>query len=65
MKRRALLRYLRKQGCELLREGKRQAIYWNPANGQVAPIPRHTEIADLLSRKICEEFGHPHARATA
>jgi mRNA interferase HicA len=59
MKRRALIKHLHQQGCELLREGSRHTIYWNPSNENTAPIPRHKEIADLLVRRICEELGIP------
>jgi mRNA interferase HicA len=59
MKRRQLLRYLKKQGCELLREGRRHSVYWNPANQQTTTVPRHTEIIDQLAWKICKDLGVP------
>lgn len=57
MKRRALLKHLRKHGCELLREGKKHSVYWNPANRRTSVVPRHTEIVDKLARKICKDLG--------
>lgn len=57
MKRRALLRHLRSQGCELLREGKRHSVYWNPQNERASTVPRHVEIKDLLAQKICDDLG--------
>jgi predicted RNA binding protein YcfA (HicA-like mRNA interferase family) len=54
--RRALIRHLARQGCLLAREGARHSIYANPTNGRTAPVPRHTEIADLLARKICDQL---------
>ncbi len=59
MKRRALLQHLRRHGCELLREGKRHSVYWNPANRRTSTVPRHTEIPDKLARKICKDLGIP------
>jgi mRNA interferase HicA len=59
MKRRALLKHLRKQGCELFREGSRHSVYWNPQNGKTSTIPRHVEIKDVLAIKICKDLGVP------
>ncbi|MHB8646372.1 MAG: type II toxin-antitoxin system HicA family toxin [Thermomicrobiales bacterium] len=59
MKRRALLSHLRQHGCELVREGKRHSVYWNPANQKTSTVPRHTEIPDTLARKICRDLGIP------
>ncbi|HNW94225.1 MAG TPA: type II toxin-antitoxin system HicA family toxin, partial [bacterium] len=42
MKRHELLRYLKAHGCELLREGTRHTVYWNPANRQTSTVPRHS-----------------------
>ena len=44
MKRKELLRHLRKQGCELLREGSRHSWWHNPEQNRRSAIPRHTEI---------------------
>ncbi|MBX3059688.1 MAG: type II toxin-antitoxin system HicA family toxin [Anaerolineae bacterium] len=59
MKRRSLLRHLQKNGCELLREGGKHSVYWNPQNGNSTTIPRHTEIKDKLAEKICKDLGIP------
>ena len=56
MKRRALLQHLREHGCELLREGGRHSIYWNPATRRTSSVPRHNEIHDFLARKICRDL---------
>jgi len=56
MKRTDLLRHLREQGCALRREGAKHSIYENPATGQRSAVPRHTEIKDLLARKICRDL---------
>jgi predicted RNA binding protein YcfA (HicA-like mRNA interferase family) len=39
-----LLRHLSAHGCQLLREGGRHSIYWNPANRKTSAVPRHNEI---------------------
>jgi mRNA interferase HicA len=57
MKREALLRHLRRQGCQLLREGGRHSWWHNPAQNKRSAVPRHSEIDDDLARKICRDLG--------
>lgn len=57
MKREELLRYLRSQGCDLLREGGKHAWWHNPVLNKRSAIPRHSEIKDILARKICKDLG--------
>lgn len=59
MKRRELIRHLQSNGCQLLREGAKHSIYFEPTSQKTASVPRHTEIADLLARKICRDLGIP------
>ncbi|MCH8963199.1 MAG: type II toxin-antitoxin system HicA family toxin [Bacteroidetes bacterium] len=59
MKRNALLRHLRKHGCTLKREGRSHSLWTNPETGKTEAIPRHTEIPDLLARKICRGLSVP------
>jgi len=59
MKRCTLLKHLRQYGCELLREGKKHSVYWNPGNRKTSSVPRHTEIVDKLAHKICKDLGIP------
>jgi predicted RNA binding protein YcfA (HicA-like mRNA interferase family) len=59
MKRRALLRHLKEQGCKFFREGKEHTVYWNPANRKTTSVPRHVEVANKLARKICKDLGIP------
>jgi mRNA interferase HicA len=59
MKRGALLRHLRLYGCFLKREGSAHSLWSNPATGAVEAVPRHTEVPDLLARKICRALGVP------
>ncbi|MCJ7581596.1 MAG: addiction module toxin, HicA family [Candidatus Aminicenantes bacterium] len=48
MKREKLIRELSRQGCVLIRHGKKHDIYLNSENGRKAPIPRHIEIKNSL-----------------
>jgi mRNA interferase HicA len=57
MKRSELLKYLRSQGYEFIREGSRYSWWWNPSQNKRSSIPRHTEIDDNLARKICKDLG--------
>lgn len=59
MKRNELIKHLRSQGCELLREGGRHSWWHNPALNKRSAVPRHNEISDLLSKKICKDLGIP------
>jgi mRNA interferase HicA len=57
--RRALLAHLQLNGCELLRQGAKHSWWHNPTSGRRSVIPRHTEIDDLLARRICRDLGVP------
>jgi predicted RNA binding protein YcfA (HicA-like mRNA interferase family) len=59
MKRAKLMRHLTERGCQLLREGGRHSIYWNPANRQTTAVPRHTEIVTPVANRICKDLGVP------
>ncbi|MBI2179570.1 MAG: type II toxin-antitoxin system HicA family toxin [Deltaproteobacteria bacterium] len=60
MKRRELIRHLERFGCALVDEGAKHSKYVNLADPRrVTTVPRHTEIADLLARKICRQLGIP------
>jgi len=54
MKRQALLKYLRKQGCFLKREGRSHSLWCNPLTGHVEAVPPHNEIPGNLAKKICK-----------
>ncbi|WP_374688926.1 type II toxin-antitoxin system HicA family toxin, partial [Promineifilum sp.] len=56
MKRRALIKHLKEQGGELLREGSRHSVYWNPNSSKTSTVPRHNEIKDTLVLKICKDL---------
>ena len=60
MKREALLRHLRRQGCFLKREGRSHSLWCNPRTGQVEAVPRHTEISNKLAKKIRRGLSVPN-----
>ncbi|MBI2231147.1 MAG: type II toxin-antitoxin system HicA family toxin [Deltaproteobacteria bacterium] len=63
MKRRELIRHLERFGCALVDEGAKHSKYVNLADpGRVTTVPRHTEIADLLARKISRQLGIPNPK---
>ncbi|MEP6912366.1 MAG: type II toxin-antitoxin system HicA family toxin [bacterium] len=57
MKRAELIRYLRAQGCEFIREGSSHSWWHNPMLNKRSAVPRHNEIRDRLVRKICKDLG--------
>jgi predicted RNase H-like HicB family nuclease/predicted RNA binding protein YcfA (HicA-like mRNA interferase family) len=56
---RAAIRYLQRNGCELLREGGNHTFYVNSAKGKASTVPRHREIKDSFAVKICHELEIP------
>ena len=59
MKRRELLDHLRTHGCIFLREGSRHSWWYNHELNKRSAVPRHSEISDILSVKICKDLGIP------
>jgi mRNA interferase HicA len=59
MKRKPFVQQLLRDGCVLLRAGARHDIYWNPSTGKKQPVPRHTEIDDVLAKHIRKYLGLP------
>lgn len=59
MKRRDIIRHLESHGCRLKREGASHTPYVNPASREMQAIPRHSEIADVHCRKICQKLSVP------
>lgn len=53
MKRIGLLKHLRMHGCVLKREGRGHSPWLNLRTGHTEAVPRHTDIVDILARKIC------------
>ncbi len=59
MKRETLLRHLRRYGCVPRREGKEHSVWENPQTGHAEAVPRHSEIANLLAKRICQKLTIP------
>ena len=55
MKRKILIRLFEKNKWYFLREGGNHTIYTDGINTE--PIPRHTEIDDILAKKIIKRRG--------
>ncbi len=57
MKRRALIQHLNAHGCVLIREGSNHSWWDNPTQNRRSAVPRHSEVPDLLAKKICKDLG--------
>jgi len=51
-----LVQRLENAGCVLLRHGEKHDIYHHPKTGRSQPVPRHSEINELLARKIIKDL---------
>jgi len=60
LKRQELLKYLRKEGAFIIREGRRHTILEKVSKR--TEVPRHKEIVDELARKICKDLDIPFVR---
>jgi hypothetical protein len=59
MKRGDLIRHLKEFGCILKREGAGHSLWINPKTGEMEAIPRHNEIKNQLTKKICRGLSVP------
>lgn len=59
MKRSELIKHLRSHDCELLREGSRHSWWHHAKLNRRSAVPRHSEVDNLLARKICKDLGIP------
>jgi predicted RNA binding protein YcfA (HicA-like mRNA interferase family) len=59
MKRNKLVKYLGKNNCAFVREGRNHTLYRNISNDNVSTVPRHSDIKEDLCRKICKDLGIP------
>ena len=57
MKRRDLIRKLEEVGAIFIRHGGKHDWYQNPATKWAQPVPRHTEINEMLARSIIRKLG--------
>ena len=61
MKRGQLIKHLKKNGCCFHRQGSKHELWRNPnlERFTIAAVPRHTEITNVLAKKICKELEIP------
>jgi mRNA interferase HicA len=62
VKRHEVIKHLKEQGCELIREGGNHSWWLNPSQNKRSAVPRHNELKDNLVRKICKDLGIPFVR---
>ncbi|MDP2835151.1 MAG: type II toxin-antitoxin system HicA family toxin [Pseudomonadota bacterium] len=62
MKRRDLLSHLLAHGCVLLREGGSHSWWCHTSTNKRSAVPRHNEISNHLSVKICRDLGVPEPK---
>jgi len=55
VKRRDLIKYLKKNGFYLLREGKKHSIYTN--NEKIIPVKRHRTLDRITANELCKQAG--------
>jgi predicted RNA binding protein YcfA (HicA-like mRNA interferase family) len=56
MKREALLKVLKKQGCIFLKHGGSHDHWQNPNTGAIECIPRHKDIHEFLAKAIIKKL---------
>jgi len=59
MKRIDLIRHLEAHACEIFREGSKHTVYVNRGKHTSSTIPRHREVNEYLTRKICRDLQIP------
>lgn len=59
MKRNEFIRYLSSYNCQLYREGGNYSVFRNTINNKQTAVPRHSELSDLLCKKICKQLEIP------
>ena len=56
MKRGALLKILKDQGCIFIKHGKKHDQYMQPLTGKKDQIPRHSDIAEETAKSIIKNL---------
>lgn len=56
MKRRDLIRQIEAGGAIFIRHGAKHDWYQNPVTKLAQPVPRHTEINEMLARSIIKKL---------
>ncbi len=55
VRRRDLIRYMKKNGFYLLREGSNHSVYYNGT--KVIPVKRHRQLDRITANKLCRQAG--------
>ncbi|MDR1802814.1 MAG: type II toxin-antitoxin system HicA family toxin [Treponema sp.] len=58
MKRGALLKILRKQGCVFVKHGGKHDQYMQPRTGRTDQVPRHTDISEDTAKSIIKNLSY-------
>ena len=56
MKRGALLKRLKAQGCVFIKHGKKHDVYKNPRTGAEDRVPHHSDINETLANYIIKNL---------
>jgi predicted RNA binding protein YcfA (HicA-like mRNA interferase family) len=56
MKKGALLKILKKQGCVFVKHGGKHDQYLQPKTGKVDQVPRHPDIAEDTAKSIIKNL---------
>jgi predicted RNA binding protein YcfA (HicA-like mRNA interferase family) len=56
MKRGALLKVLKRNGCVFIKHGKKHDLYLQPRNGNTDQVPRHSDVAEDLAKSIIKNL---------
>jgi mRNA interferase HicA len=59
MKRNAFIKYLKANGCNLVREGGNHSLYMNTKNGKKSTVGSHPEMSNLMCKVVCKQLGIP------
>jgi len=56
VKRGALLKVLKNQGCIFIKHGKKHHQYMQPRTGKRDQVPRHSDISETLAKNIIKNL---------
>ncbi len=59
MKRNTFIKYLKENGCILVREGANHSLFMNQENGKKSTVGRHPELSNLMCKIICKQLEIP------
>jgi len=58
MKRGALLKILKRQGCIFVKHGKKHDQYMQPKTGKIDQVPRHPDISEDTAKSIIRNLSY-------